>query len=91
MAFWARYLALFRLIFSNRRFRVVLEGNYSQEYPINAGVPQGSILGHTIFLLYINELREDVICNNVIYADDATLYLSVISHQLNVAPTRYVC
>ena len=58
---------------SNRRLRVVLDGKSSQEYPVNAGVPQGSILGPTLFLLYINDLPDDVICNIVIYANDATL------------------
>ena len=59
--------------FSNRRLWVVLDGKSSQEYPVNAGVPQGSILGPTLFLLYINDLP-DVICNIAIYADDTTLY-----------------
>ena len=59
---------------SNRRLRVVLDGKSSQEYPVNAGVPQGSILGPTLFLLYINDLPDDVICNIAIFADDTTLH-----------------
>ena len=53
---------------------MVLNGTFSQEYPVNAGVPQGSILGPTLFLIYINELQYDVTCNKAIYADDTTLY-----------------
>ena len=52
---------------------MVLEGN-SQEYPVNTGVPQGSILGPTLSLLYINDLPDDVISDISIYADDTTLY-----------------
>ena len=59
---------------SNRRLWVVLDGKSSQEYPVNAGVPQGSILDPRLFLLYINDLPCDVICNIAIYADDTTLY-----------------
>ena len=53
---------------------MVLVGKSSQEYPVNAGVPQGSILGPTPFLLYINDLPNDGICNIAIYGDDTTLY-----------------
>ena len=64
---------------SNRWLQVVLDGNPSQEYLINAGVPQGSILDPTLFLLYINDLPDDVICDIAIYADDTNLYfLSLI-------------
>ena len=48
-------------------------GKSSRENPVNAGVPQGSILGPTLFLLDINDLP-DVICDIAIYSDDTTLY-----------------
>ena len=53
---------------------MVLDGKSSQEYPVNAGVPQGSILGPAHFLLYINDLPDNVICDIAIYADGTTLY-----------------
>ena len=53
---------------------MVLDGKSSQEYPVNAGVPEGCILGSTLFLLYINDIPDDVTCGIAIYADDTTLY-----------------
>ena len=53
---------------------MILDGKSSQEYSVIAGVPQGSILGLALFLLYINDLPDDVICNIVMYVDDTTLY-----------------
>ena len=82
--FQIRYLPLFLFFLSTRQLRVVLDVKSSQEYPVNAGVPQGSILGPTVFLLYINDLP-DVICDIAIYADDTTL--SVIRHIRSVATT----
>ena len=66
---------------SDRQLRVVLNGKSSQEYPVDAGVPPGSILDPALFLLYINDLFDDVICDIAIYADDTTLsILSAIRH-----------
>ena len=59
---------------SSRQLQVVLDGKSSQEYLLNAGVPQGSILGPTLFLLYINDIPDSDICNIAIYADNTTLY-----------------
>ena len=62
-------------------------GKSSQEYPINAGVPRGSIFGPTLFLWYINDLR-NVICNITNYADDTTLYSQAFDlwQQLELGP-----
>ena len=69
---------------------MVLDGKSSQEYPVNTGVSQGSILGPTFFLLYINDLPDDTICNIAIYSDDTTLYskcdqVSDLRQQLELA------
>ena len=59
---------------SNRQLQVVLDGKCSQEYPVNAGVSQGSIVGPTLLLLYIKDLPDDGISNIAICADDTTLF-----------------
>ena len=76
LKFYGIYGQIFGLtssFLSNRWLQVVLDGKSSQAYPVNAGVPQGSI-GSTLFLLYVNGLHDDVICDIAIYADDSTLY-----------------
>ena len=59
--------------FGKRYLRVLLDGKSLQEYPVNAGVLQGSILGPTLMLLHINDLPDDVVCNIAIYADNTTV------------------
>ena len=53
---------------------MVLDGKSSQEYPVNVEVSQGYILGLALFLLYINDRPDFIICDIAIYADGTTLY-----------------
>ena len=64
-------------LLSNRKQRVVLPGTSSNWKPINAGVPQGSILGPLLFLIYINDIVEDIHCDIRLFADDTSLYIVV--------------
>ena len=59
---------------SNRQLRVGLGCKSSQEYPVNPVVLQRSIAGPTLFLLYVTDIPDDVICNTAIYTYDTTLY-----------------
>ena len=70
-------LLWFRSYLSNRRQRVVLPGVHSNWNYIKAGVPQGSILGPLLFLLYINDIVNDIGSHIRLFADDTSLYIVV--------------
>ena len=60
---------------SDRKQRVVLPGVPSDWASIRAGVPQGSILGPLLFLLYINDIVSDIGSNIRLFADDTSLFI----------------
>ena len=61
----------------DRRQRVVVDGEVSSWKPVLGGVPQGSVLGPILFLIYINYLEEGVTGNILKFADDTKLFRKV--------------
>ena len=59
---------------NNRKQRVVLNGSYSTYSTVQSGVPQGSVLGPLLFLIYINDLERNIKSNIKFFADDTMLY-----------------
>ena len=62
---------------SGRLKRVVLNGKTSSWRPVLAVVPQGSILGPVLFLVYINDLLDELKSNAKLFADDTSLFAIV--------------
>ena len=81
-------LNLLRSYLINRKQRVVLNGSSSEYYPIESGVPQGSVLGPLLFLVYINDLENYIKSKIKFFADDTMLFSIVhdpnlSAHDLN--------
>ena len=67
----------------NRTQAVVIKGKKSNYLNITAGVPQGSVLGPTLFLIYINDLTHSIDSTIKLFADDTSMYLTLDNN-----PTR---
>ena len=57
-------------LLKERKQRVVLNGQYTTWTNVKAGVPQGSIFGPSLFLIYINDLPENLVSNPKLFAND---------------------
>ena len=68
-----KVLNLLESYLSNRRQRVVIDGVYSDQVSVTAGVPQGSRLGPLLFIIYINDILNGLECEGLLFADDTSL------------------
>ena len=71
---WPKLLNLLKDYLSNRFQRVLLNGQESRWLPIKAGVPQETILGPLLFLIYINDLPDGLNLIAKLFADDTSLF-----------------
>ena len=76
-------LNLFQNYLSNRRQRVVQNGCYSDYSSIESGVPQCSVLGPLLFLVYINDLERNIKSNVKLFADETMLFSIVKNHEIS--------
>ena len=68
----------------NRKQRVVLNGTAAEYGNVFSGVPQGSVLGPLLFLIYINDLEENIMSHIRFFADDTMLF-SIIKNPVETA------
>ena len=63
----------------DRKQRVVIRSCISDFKRVNAGVPQGPVLGPLLFLIYVNDISESLLSLTRLFADDSSLFYSASS------------
>ena len=69
-----KLINLLKSYLSNRKQRVLINGSESDRGEIESGVPQGSVLGRLLFLIYINDLEIGIKSHIKFFADDTSLF-----------------
>ena len=65
------------IFFSGRIQRVVLRGTCSSWTPVLSGLPQGTILGPVLFILYVNDISSEISSTVKLYADNTKVYREI--------------
>ena len=73
----------------NRKQRVVLNGSSSNYFPTESGVPQGSVLGPLLFLIYINDLEKNIKSKIKFFADDTMIFSIVQDSALTASELNH--
>ena len=69
----------FKSYLGNRKQKVVIQASESSLSPLRAEVPQGSVLGPLLFLIYVNDIADSLLSLTRLYADVSSLYYSATS------------
>ena len=64
-----------------RSQQVVVNGEISEVAPVISGIPQGTVLGPVLFVIYINDLLDDITSDGLMFADDTKIYRQIRSHE----------
>ena len=85
----------FKSYLGNRKQKVVIQASESSLSPLRAGVPQGSVLGPLLFLIYVNDIADSLLSQTRLCADGSSLYYSgtslsdiesIVNHDLIIVP-----